>query len=96
MSLVRDYCVTCDAKGNYILDFNTTEAVSVSFLPTEKDGTNVITVKSNRKGGKTFTNNYGNGSKIFKYAFEQYSSESLRTTTAPPPPPGQPSGTMGP
>jgi len=70
MSLVQDYCVTRDKKGNYILKFNTSEPASVVYT-TEKDGTNVITVSPDKKGKITFTNNYTSINNEFKYTFVQ-------------------------
>ncbi|NQY31140.1 MAG: hypothetical protein HRT69_16950 [Flavobacteriaceae bacterium] len=85
MSLVQDYCVTCDKKGNYILDFSTTENASVVY---SKNGdTNIITVNTNKKGVTTFNENFGNASKIFKYSFIQPGTTERR---------GQPAGEMGP
>ncbi|PHS09512.1 MAG: hypothetical protein COA88_04840 [Kordia sp.] len=87
MSLVQDYCITCDKKGNYVLEFNTSENASVVYS-TERDGTNVITVKPDTKGTIAFSKNYGNIIKFLKYAFEQ-EDQLLRTVR-------QPSGQVGP
>jgi len=70
MSLVQDYCVTYDKEENYILAFNTTEAASVVYT-TEKDGTNVITVNTVKKGKTAFTNTYTSIDGEFKYVFNQ-------------------------
>jgi len=70
MSLVQDYCVTYDKEENYILAFNTTEAASAVYT-TEKDGTNVITVNTNKKGKTAFTNTYSSKDGAFKYVFVQ-------------------------
>ncbi len=87
MSLLKDYCITCDEKGNYILEFNTFEAASVVFS-TEKDGTNLITLNTDAKGETNFLKNYGNASKIYKYKFDQPDDTSKRK--------GEPTGTLGP
>lgn len=81
MSLVQDYCVTCDKEGNYILEFNTTENASVAYT-TEIDGTNVITITTDTKGTTPFSKNYGNTIKFLKYAFDQQ-SELSRTIREP-------------
>jgi hypothetical protein len=70
MSLVQDYCVTYDKGKNYILTFNTTEAANVAYS-TEKDGTNVITVTTDKKGKTAFTNTYTSKDGAFKYVFSQ-------------------------
>ena len=87
MNLVQDYCVTCDKKGNYILDFNTSEPASVIYS-TNSEGYNVITVNTDSKGKTVFTNNYGNASNIFKYSFIQPETTERGG--------GQPQGIMGP
>jgi len=87
MSLVKDYCITRDKKDNYILQFNTSENASVVYS-TERDGTNAITVKADTKGTTSFTKNYGNASKIFKYMFYQQNGTARAF--------GEPGGTMGP
>jgi len=70
MSLVQDYCVTNDKEGNYILAFNTSEGANVAYS-TERDGTNVITVNTDKKGKTAFTNNYTSKDGQFKYVFVQ-------------------------
>jgi uncharacterized protein YkuJ len=70
MTLIQTYCVTLDEKGTYKLDFNTTEPASVIYS-TERDGTNVITVNTSKKGQTTFTNNYTSKDGQFKYVFDQ-------------------------
>ena len=85
MSLVQDYCVTCDKAGNYILEFNTTEVASVVY---SKNGdTNIITVNTAKKGETAFSKNYGNASKIFIYEFNQPGTTERK---------GEPSGQLGP
>ena len=70
MSLVQNYSITCDKSGNYIINFNTSENASVTYT-TERDGTNTITVNVDKKGETTFSKNFGNVSKEFKFTFVQ-------------------------
>lgn len=70
MSLLKDYSITSDAKGNYIMDFNTNSNASVSYKQ-ESDGTHVITVTEDPRGTTSFNNNFGNASLNFKFSFNQ-------------------------
>jgi len=70
MDLVQTYCVTRGKKGNYTLEFNTSEPASVTYS-TERDGTNVITVNTHKKGETAFSNNYTSKDGQFKYVFVQ-------------------------
>jgi len=70
MSLVQDYCIICDKEENYILKFNTSEGASVTYTR-EKDGTNVININTAKKGETSFSENFGNKNKSFKFIFNQ-------------------------
>lgn len=70
MSVLQDYSIIYDRSENYILNFTTTEKTSATYS-TDRDGTNVITLVADAKGTISFSKNYGNTSKNFKFGFEQ-------------------------
>lgn len=70
MSLLKNYSIICDTKGNYIMDFNTSENASATYKQ-EADSTQVITLTPDSRGTTAFNHNFGNASKNFKFAFDQ-------------------------
>lgn len=70
MSLLQDYSITCNASGNYSVNFTTTEKASVTYT-TDPDGTNVITLNTYAKGETSFVHNFGNSGSDLKFLFDQ-------------------------
>lgn len=69
MSLLETYCITHNSKGEFVVDFTTNQNVNVSYSM-ERDGTQIINVAPDAKGGTSFSKNFGNLT-AFNFAFDQ-------------------------
>ncbi|MGB0895722.1 MAG: hypothetical protein ACPGU9_02375 [Flavobacteriaceae bacterium] len=77
MSLLQDYCMTYNADKSYTLDFNTTAPASVTYT-TGRDGSNVITINTSKKGNTSFSRTFTSVNDQFKFVFDQPDATARR------------------